>query len=270
MSHYAVGDIQGCYQELTKVLEQVAFKPSQDYLWVVGDIVNRGPNSLAALEYLYNHRHCVYCVLGNHDLHLLAIYYGVRKAKRSDTFDEILAAPQCDQWMQWLTTLPLCHYDKQQNYAMVHAGIAPQWTLEQALQLSTEVETVLQSNQIKEFLSHMYGDTPSQWNDKLQGLDRLRCITNHFTRMRIISNDGELELSYKGDLNNIPKGCHAWFDSPQRNMQTQRILFGHWASLGGYTNNKTLYGLDTGCVWGGDLTLMNLKTNELTLAQAQH
>jgi len=270
MTHYAVGDIQGCYEELRELLKRVAFNPRRDHLWVVGDLVNRGPDSAATLKFLYNNRDSVSAVLGNHDLALLAIYYGHRTPKRGDTIDDILSASQCKRWMNWLRTLPLCYYNKTQGYAMVHAGIAPQWTLRKALALSFEVEQVLQSKNIDAYLSVMFGNEPATWQENLTGTDRLRCITNYFTRMRIVNRYGALQLNYKGDLQTIPKNHYAWFNHPQRKTANQRILFGHWASLGGHVRNKKLYGLDTGCVWGGHLTLMNLDTNDFTIAQAHH
>jgi bis(5'-nucleosyl)-tetraphosphatase (symmetrical) len=270
MTHYAVGDIQGCYQELRNLLTQVAFNPRHDHLWVVGDLVNRGPESAATLKFLYNNRDSVSAVLGNHDLALLAIYYGHRNPKRGDTIDNILSAKQSKRWINWLRTLPLCYYDKTQGYAMVHAGIAPQWSLRKALALSKEVEQVLQCDNIDEFLAAMFGNEPALWQDKLTGLDRLRCITNYFTRMRIVNRNAALELDFKGDLHTVPKNYYAWFNHPQRKTANQSILFGHWASLGGYVKSNTLYGLDTGCVWGAHLTLMNLETNEFTVAQSQY
>ena len=268
MTHYAVGDIQGCYHELMDVLEQVNFDPKNDCLWVAGDMVNRGPDSLATLKFLYRHRKSVRCVLGNHDLHLLAIYYGQRKPKASDTFETILNARQCDKWMGWLRQQPLCIYDEKVDYAMVHAGIAPQWTLEQALGYSEEVEAILQSDRIERFLKTMYGNDPDCWSNTLTGYDRLRCITNYFTRMRICNRAGALNLEYKGDLDDIPRGYYPWFKHPKRKTQCERIIFGHWAALGGHVNNKNLFGLDTGCVWGQALTLMELETHDLSIATA--
>ncbi|MBT8140413.1 MAG: symmetrical bis(5'-nucleosyl)-tetraphosphatase [Gammaproteobacteria bacterium] len=269
MATYAVGDIQGCYAELMDVLEQVAFNPAKDQLWVVGDFVNRGNKCKATLRYLYENRKSVRAVLGNHDLHLLAIQHGVRKPKRSDTFDKILAAPQCEEWLGWLQTLPLCWHDEKLGYTMAHAGIAPQWSLDQALALSAEVEKVLQGKRASEFFEHMYGDEPNLWQDDLSGYARLRCITNYFTRMRLVDARGALNLGYKNDLNNVPDGYYPWFLHPERNNSELRIIFGHWAALGGYINNHNLFGLDSGCVWGRSLTLMQLDTHDLFIAQAQ-
>ncbi|MBT8148956.1 MAG: symmetrical bis(5'-nucleosyl)-tetraphosphatase [Pseudomonadales bacterium] len=268
MPVYAVGDIQGCYRELMDVLEQVAFNPARDQLWCVGDMVNRGPDSKAVLRFLFENKKSVRCVLGNHDLHLLAIYHGVREQRRSDTFGKILGAAHCDEWMNWLQQQPLCWHDAKLNYTMVHAGIAPQWSLQQALALSREVETVLQGKAAADFLHNMYGNEPSGWSDELRGAERLRVITNYFTRMRLVDGSGALNLSYTNDLANVPDGYYPWFLHPQRATTEQRIIFGHWAALNGYINNHNLFGLDSGCVWGRTLTLMQLQSHDLFMAQA--
>ena len=262
MTQYAVGDIQGCYTELMDCLNQVNFNPDQDCLWVAGDMVNRGPDSLATLAFLYENRNSLRCVLGNHDLHLLAIYFGHRQAKSSDTVDQILSHPDCDHWMEWLRQQPLCQYDSHNQYFMSHAGLPPQWSIKQALSYSEEIASVLNSEAIDAFLATMYGNTPSHWQTDLSGTDRLRCITNYFTRMRICDIKGGLEFDYKGSLADIPAGYYAWFKHPHRQSINDRIIFGHWASLGGYTDNNTLFGLDTACVWGQHLTLMQLDNQQ--------
>lgn len=269
MADYAVGDIQGCYAELMDVLEQVAFNPKHDKLWIVGDIVNRGENCKATLRFVYDNRKAMRIVLGNHDLHLLAIYHGVRKPRRRDTFDKILASSHCEEWLDWLQRQPLCRHDSKLGYTMVHAGIAPQWSLKKALSLSAEVEKALQGKRATGFFEHMYGDEPNLWNDELKGYARLRCITNYFTRMRLVDRRGALNLSYKNDLANVPDGYYPWFLHPERKDLGSKIIFGHWAALGGYINNHNLFGLDSGCVWGRSLTLMQLETRDLYLAQAK-
>ncbi|MDA8978216.1 symmetrical bis(5'-nucleosyl)-tetraphosphatase [bacterium] len=269
MSVYAVGDIQGCYRELMEVLDQVAFNPSHDQLWAVGDLINRGPDSKAVLRFLYDNKRAVRCVLGNHDLHFLAVYHGARKARRNDTFEKLLAASHCDEWINWLQQQPLCWHDETLNYTMVHAGIAPQWTLQDALRYSAEVQAVLQSQHASEFLQHMYGNEPNAWSDDLKDEARLRCITNYFTRMRLVDGSGALNLDYANDLAQVPDGYYPWFLHPQRAATEQRIIFGHWAALDGYVNNHNLFGLDTGCAWGRSLTLMQLESHDLFLAQAQ-
>lgn len=267
MSVYAVGDIQGCYRELMELLERVGFNPKKDKLWVVGDIVSRGPDSKAVLKFLFDNQNAVVNVLGNHDLHLLAIYYGIRKARKGDSIAAILKARQRDDWMQWLRHSPLFHYDKKLDYCMAHAGIAPQWSRKQAIGYAKEVETVLKGRSVKKFLSAMYGNEPVAWDNRLTGYDRLRCITNYFTRMRIVDSHGGLEFSYTGTARLIPEGYHPWFNHPKRKAAFERIIFGHWAALGGYIDAFN-FGLDTGCVWGRFMTLMNLETQELHIAKA--
>lgn len=268
MSVYAIGDIQGCYRELMDLLEQVNFNPKTDKLWVAGDIVNRGPDSKAALKFLFDNRKAVVNVLGNHDLHLLAIYYGIKSQKSGDTLTPILKAKACDDWMQWLRHSPLFHRDKSLDFSMAHAGIAPQWSLKQAASYSAEVEAALKSRSMKKFLNAMYGNEPARWSNKLQGYERLRCIVNYFTRMRVVSRDGSLELKYNGDPTSCPEGFHPWFEHPKRKTALDKVIFGHWAALGGYIDAFN-YGLDTGCVWGRFMTLMNLETKELHIAKAQ-
>lgn len=269
MTQYAVGDIQGCYAELIDCLDQVNFNPKSDCLWVAGDMINRGPDSLTTLEFLYQHRNSLRCVLGNHDLHLMAIYFGHRKAKKSDTIDPILNHPNCDLWIDWLRQQPLCVFDPNTQFFMSHAGLPPQWSVTQALAYSEEISSVLKSDGIEKFLTNMYGNTPTHWQNELTGIERLRCITNYLTRMRICDVDGGLEFDYKGDLTNIPAGYHAWFKHPHRQSSNEKIIFGHWASLGGYTDHHTLFGLDTACVWGQYLTLMQLDTQQYFTANAQ-
>ena len=268
MAHYAVGDIQGCFDELIDVLEQAKFNPQHDKLWVVGDMINRGPKSLETLRFLYNNRHAVNAVLGNHDLHFLAVLHNQNYARPSDTFTELLNAQDISTLAEWLRHLPLCYYDSTQNYCMAHAGIAPQWTLEQALSLSKEVEACLQSSNMPTYLRTMYGNEPSIWHNDLQGYERLRCITNYFTRMRACSLSGQLDLGYKWGLDNLPKGYYPWFQHPERKTQTTRILFGHWASLNGHIGLDYVYGLDTACVWGKHLTLLNLDTQQCFTSKA--
>ena len=267
MTDYAVGDIQGCYQELRELLDEVSFKPGRDRLWVVGDMINRGPGSRQTLEFLYQNRDSVVAVLGNHDLHLLAIYYGHRKTRRSDTVSDILDAPEVDDWITWLRSLPLCQYDADLDILMMHAGLAPQWTLDDALAHSAEIEQLLQSDDIEQFLSTMYGDSPARWRDDLEGPARWRCITNHFTRMRIIDKSGKLDLDYKSGLDDIPKGYMPWFKHPKRRTRSQSIVFGHWAALGGYFKGP-VYGIDTACVWGEQLSLLQLDSLELVQVDA--
>lgn len=259
MTTYAVGDLQGCLDPLLCLLEEVKFQPGPDQLWLVGDLVNRGPKSLETLEYLYSIRDNVVAVLGNHDLHLIAYAYGYRAANSGDTLAPILASPNRDKLLGWLRNLPLVHWDAKLGYAMAHAGIPPQWSIEQALGHSQEVCARLQDDsQIEKFLANMYGNKPAQWNDKLTGMARLRLITNYFTRMRFCNADGLLEFSNKGHPGQAPEGFQPWFEHYLNNPNNPPLVFGHWASLDGETRSNRAIGLDNGCVWGNRMTLLSL------------
>lgn len=265
MSTYAVGDIQGCLEPLQCLLDRVNFDPAADTLWSVGDSVNRGPHCLDTLRFLYGMRDNLVMVLGNHDLHLVAVAAGARKASKSDTLAAVLAAPDCDQLVEWLATLPLLHHER--GHTLVHAGVAPQWSLEQAQALAGEVQAALRGPQRNDYLRAMYGNEPSVWADDLAGMDRLRVITNYFTRMRFCSPQGELDLTNKGGIDSTPTGddgirMRPWFSHPQRAMAGQPIVFGHWAALEGKTGYEDAIGLDTGCVWGGAMTLYQLETGQ--------
>lgn len=271
MSTYVVGDIQGCLQPLKCLLRAVDFTPGRDVLWSVGDIVNRGPKCLKTLRYLYRRRDSVVNVLGNHDLHLLAVAAGVRKPARSDTLDEILAAPDREELLNWLVHRPLMHHEH--GYTLVHAGIPPQWTLEQAMGYAREVEQVLRSPDCTGFLRAMYGNEPNIWSDDLTGMTRLRVITNYFTRMRYCTKHGALDLVSKGPTPAAAsmgkQKVSAWFSHKNRKTAQDRILFGHWASLAGRTDTPNAIGLDTGCVWDGALSLYHLETGQWTRCECR-
>ncbi|HEX4046046.1 MAG TPA: symmetrical bis(5'-nucleosyl)-tetraphosphatase [Gammaproteobacteria bacterium] len=258
MTTYAIGDVQGCFAELQQLLERIAFDPTQDTLWFTGDLVNRGPQSLPALRFIKSlgDKHTV--VLGNHDLHLLAVAYGVRTLHRDDTLNDILAAPDCDELMDWLRHRPLLYHDRHFDCVLVHAGLAPCWTVKQAQTLAKEVEVVLAGDTPAFFLQHMYGNEPAAWQDNLAGMERLRCITNYLTRMRFCYEDGRLELSYKGEITGKPRELIPWFEVKDRANVNANIVFGHWAALGGKTPLPHLYALDTGCVWGNCLTALRM------------
>ncbi len=259
MAVYAVGDVQGCLHQLQQLLKQVDFDPKHDQLWLVGDLVNRGPSSLATLRFLYQIRHSITIVLGNHDLHLLACYYHRHLLGRKDTLAEILSAPDCSQLMHWLRQQKMFHHDAELGYAMVHAGVNPNWTLEQCLALAAEVEQVLRDEQqVAEFLLAMYGDEPSCWHDDLTGMPRLRLITNYFTRLRFCAADGTLELNSKAGVDQAPIGFAPWFTHNCQSLQQGSLLFGHWAALQGNSTNPAAIALDTGCVWGQSMTLYEL------------
>lgn len=264
MAIYAVGDIQGCYDPLIKLLDKVNFDPANDTLWCVGDLVNRGPDSLKTLQLLYSIRDSLITVLGNHDLHLIACFYDQNRLKKHDTLKEIIEAEQGAQLIHWLRQQPLVYYHQPLRTTMVHAGIPPQWTLEYALARAAEVETVLKDDHlIEHFLANMYSSDPVNWSDLLTADERLRTITNYLTRMRFCKADGTIEFASKEGLDSAPKGFMPWFDIPHRKMAKQTILFGHWAALEGQCDAPNVYALDTGCVWGGSLTLINVATKQL-------
>ncbi|MDD0973406.1 symmetrical bis(5'-nucleosyl)-tetraphosphatase [Pseudomonas fontis] len=263
MATYAVGDLQGCLQPLKCLLERVNFNPAVDRLWLVGDLVNRGPESLETLRFLYAMRESLVCVLGNHDLHLLATWHNVERLKKNDTLREILDAPDAGELLDWLRRLKLLHYDEQRGIALVHAGIPPQWTLGKALELAGEVEQVLRDdNRFKPYLDGMYGNEPSKWHKDLQGVSRLRVITNYFTRMRFCTADGKLDLKGKEGADTAPPGYKPWFAHKDRRSRHVKIIFGHWAALEGKCKVPGVIALDTGCVWGGAMTLYNVDSGE--------
>ena len=267
MSTYVVGDIQGCLKPLKCLLKEVDFNPKKDVLWSVGDVVNRGPRCLKTLRFLYKMRKSLVMVLGNHDLHLLAVAAGVRSPSRSDTLDKILKAPDRDKLLKWLIKRPLIH--QEHGYTMVHAGIPPQWSAKQAMAYGKEVQRVLKSPDCVVFFKHMYGNEPAVWSAGLRGMERLRVITNYLTRMRFCDENGVLDLESKGPEPNPgppvqgSKEVAPWFSHPGRKTASERILFGHWASIAGHTNSLNAIGLDTGCVWGGSMSLFELETGQL-------
>lgn len=268
MSTYVIGDIQGCFKLLKKLLNSVDFSPDKDRLWCVGDLINRGPKSLATLRFLRDLGDAAVIVLGNHDLHFLAIYYGSVTKRSKDTLQKLLDADDCDELSTWLRQKPLVHYESivtdqgTQNFLMVHAGVAPQWNVQKTLELAAEVELALRGPDFKLFFNHMYGDTPKRWKEKLTGYDRLRVITNYLTRMRFCKKNGKLNLRVKEGLISTPPGYYPWYELEQLTPET-KILFGHWAALEGKTTNPYVYALDTGCVWGRELTMMRLEDHQL-------
>lgn len=262
MPTYAIGDVQGCYQPLMQLLELIAFDPAEDTLWFTGDLVNRGPQSLKVLRFVSELGEQHKTVLGNHDLHLLAIAAGATRRNDSDTLNYILTANDKDKLLNWLRRQPLMVEDVELGYVMVHAGLAPAWTVEQAKELAHEVELVVQGKNHKEFFRHMYGNEPDLWSDDLTGYDRLRCIVNYFTRMRLCDAEGRLDLTYKGTVAAKSPDLLPWFEVPSRANADAKIIFGHWAALGGESRTDHTYALDTGCVWGNRLTAMCLETEQ--------
>ncbi len=260
MATLVVGDIQGCYAALRRLLDKCAFDPARDRLWLVGDLVNRGPHSLAVLRFVKGLGPRAITVLGNHDLHLLVVAAGHVELRRDDTLDAILRAPDRDELIDWLRRRKLMHAEG--GYALVHAGLLPQWTIAKALGLAREVEVTLQDPGCDEFLRRMYGDKPDRWNDDLAGISRLRVITNVLTRLRICTPDGKMEFSHKGKPVRLPRGYAPWFSVPARRSRGTCVIFGHWAALGLYTEPDVI-SLDTGCVWGGSLSALRLPGRHL-------
>lgn len=260
MAIYAIGDVQGCDRELQALLVKIQFNPAADQLWFVGDLVNRGPDSLAVLRRIKAMGDAAVVVLGNHDLHLLAVAAGVGKLHPSDTLDDILRAPDREELLDWLRHRPLLHHAH--GYTMVHAGLLPSWTIPQAAQLAREVETQLRSAAGAEFFEQMYGNQPNAWDEHLRGGKRTRVIINALTRMRTCSPRGEMDFKFKGELPNVPTGYLPWFAVPQRVSRHDTVIFGHWSALGLHLQHNVI-ALDTGCLWGGTLTAISLGDRQL-------
>lgn len=256
MATYAIGDIQGCFHQLKELLVKLDFRSDKDQVWFAGDIVNRGPDSLKTIRFIKSLEDNAITVLGNHDLHLLAVANGRRKQGRKDTIQDILEAKDSEQLLNWLIHRPLMHYQEKNNVCLVHAGIHPSWSTKQALEYAAEVEAILQSSKAHEFFHHMYGDKPGKWSSNLTGWDRLRFITNSFTRMRYIRDDLKLCLKEKGAPGKQGGDIRPWFEleSTDRDLN---IVFGHWSTLKD-PKLKNLYPLDTGCLWGGKLTALKI------------
>jgi bis(5'-nucleosyl)-tetraphosphatase (symmetrical) len=256
---FAIGDIQGCFDEFTKLLALVEKSAGSDVeIWLVGDLVNRGPKSLEVLRWCVVNQDRVKAVLGNHDLHLLALAAGLRTARADDTVADILAAPDKAPLLDWLRRQPLAYFAR--GHLMVHAGVLPQWSVDHTLELSREVSQALGSNDWKNLLSSMYGNEPACWTPALRGADRARVIINALTRLRFCSDDGKMEFATKESAGAAPAGYKPWFDVEARLTKQTPILFGHWSTLG-LTNEATAIGIDTGCVWGGKLTAVRLNVD---------
>ena len=255
MADYLVGDIQGCYAPLGRLLEKIAFSPSRDTLYLLGDLVNRGPASAAVLRRLMAYGDSARCLLGNHDLSLLAVAHGHRAPHRNDTMDDILQAPDREAMLDWLRHRSMALHAH--GILMVHGGVLPQWDLRQALACAGEVEAVLRGPDLPAFLARMWGNQPDRWDDALTGADRLRVIVNALTRLRFCTPEGTMDLKASGGLEQAPAGMMAWFDVPGRRSAGTCIAFGHWSTLG-YLRRPDLISLDTGCVWGGCLSALRL------------
>jgi bis(5'-nucleosyl)-tetraphosphatase (symmetrical) len=264
---YVVGDIQGCYDQLRRLLDKAAFDPARDQLWTVGDLVNRGPKSLATLRFLRSLGAAFASVQGNHDLHFLATASGAYTGGKIKTLRPLLDAPDCMELFEWVRQMPLARIETVPSqrgpvqYLIVHAGVLPQWNFGQALAYGAEVEAVLRSTEHRRFLAGMYGDKPDTWEDTLTGMERLRVITNVLTRLRFCTPEGRLDFAAKEGVNTAPPGFRPWYEF-QTLQSGQQILFGHWAALEGRTGNAAIHALDTGCVWGHCLTVLRLDDGE--------
>ena len=267
MSTYAIGDVQGCFKELTLLLDKINFDETNDRLWFVGDLVNRGPDSLEVLNFVINLGESAITVLGNHDLHLLALAEGIMKPKKRDTLAAIINSSDKQELMTWIRQQTLIHYDKELNFTIVHAGFPPQWDIHQALELASEVTHILSSNDYLSFLRVMYGDTPKIWDENLTGYDRIRFIVNCFTRIRYLNDKDEPNFSEKGAPGSQDDNLFPWFAIDDRKSKHEKIIFGHWSTvhLGNIRDFSpyNVYPIDTGCHWDGDLTAMRLEDEKL-------
>jgi bis(5'-nucleosyl)-tetraphosphatase (symmetrical) len=261
VSTYAVGDVQGCFDALQRLLARCAFDPGKDRLWLTGDLVNRGPRSLETLRFVKSLGEVAITVLGNHDLYLLMVATGkLPRRGRDDTLDDVLTAPNRDLLLDWLRSRPLCHVED--GYCLVHAGLLPQWSVRKARALAAEVEAELRGANWQGFLETLWGSKPASWSDDLKGADRLRVIVNAMTRMRFCSRKGKLEFNAKGTPDNAPKGCLPWFEAPARKSANTTLITGHWSALG-LRMEANLLALDTGYLWGGQLTALRLEDRAL-------
>jgi len=267
MATYAIGDIQGCAKTFLALLETLKFKPKKDKLWLAGDLVNRGPDSLMVLRHVYGIKESVRLVLGNHDLHLLAVASGAGTLRADDTIHDILNAPDRHDLLRWLRHQPV--FFKNGKHAMVHAGLLPTWSFKTATALSSELETLLQSDSYDELLANMRGSKPKNWSETLTGWKRYRVLLNAFTRMRVCDKrTGGMNFSYKGPYETIPDSCKAWFEFPSKRSSEVTLICGHWSALGVHIK-ANIVSLDSGCVWGGPLTAYCLDTQEITQVSNQ-
>ena len=257
MTTYAIGDVQGCFDELQLLLDKVRFDSHHDQLWFTGDLVNRGPQSLEVLRFVKDLGNRAITVLGNHDLHLLAVNARLRIPRHNDTFSAILAAPDADELLSWLRHRPLLHHDQSTDYVLIHAGLPPQWNLAKAKACAREVEAVLQGGHHLELMKNMYGNNPDLWLESLSGWSRLRFIINCFTRLRYCDREGHLALNEKGTPGTQAEGYSPWFELWEHPEDAVEVIFGHWSTLG-HCHRSGFHALDTGCIWGGQLTAMRL------------
>ena len=258
MATYAIGDIQGCYNELRRLIDVIKFNPAQDRLWFVGDLVNRGPHSLETLRFIKGLGESAVTVLGNHDLHLIATVVSLGKTGKKDTLGPILRAEDCDELIDWLRKQKLFYHNEE--FCMLHAGLPPQWDFTQTKAMAAELEQVIGGDDYERFFRSMYGNKPLIWQDDLSKTEKLRFAVNCFTRLRYCSIGGELDFHHKDPLGSQPPHLVPWFQVPGRKSRGMRIIFGHWSTLGYYQGNN-VYSIDTGCLWGGQLTALKLDEN---------
>lgn len=255
MSIYAIGDIQGCYDDLLRLLDAVQFNEHSDQLWFTGDLVNRGPKSLQTLRFVKSLGNAAVTVLGNHDLHLLATAHRVRSANKKDTLTQVLEAPDREELLDWLRQQPLFHHND--DFCLLHAGLPPQWDFKKTKKMAKKAEKVLQSEDYQDFFHYMYGNKPNIWSDDLKGKRKIRFIINCFTRIRFCDRFGRLDFVNNGQVGTQPSHLMPWFSVPDRKSTDMRIVFGHWSALG-YYQSDNCYAIDTGCLWGGQLTALKL------------
>jgi bis(5'-nucleosyl)-tetraphosphatase (symmetrical) len=261
VTRYAVGDVQGCNDELQALIARMRFSADRDQIYFVGDLVNRGPASLEVLRFVRSLGDNAVVVLGNHDLHLLAVAHGERRSRKLDTLDDVLEAPDRDELLEWLITRPLAYVHKLNDGRtdlMVHAGVVPQWSVDTTVALAHEVESALRDDP-EDVFEHMYGDEPDRWSDDLSRKDKLRFTINVLTRLRVCTAEGRVDLKWKGKPPATNSSYQPWFDAEPRESRDARVIFGHWSALG-YVQRNGVLGLDSGCVWGGSLTAYDLDT----------
>ncbi|MEH6502307.1 MAG: symmetrical bis(5'-nucleosyl)-tetraphosphatase [Cycloclasticus sp.] len=266
MATYAIGDLQGCYDPLRRLLDTLKFDPAHDQVWFAGDLINRGPKSLQTLRFIISLGDSARSVLGNHECHFLAVAYGHKKPHKADTFEQLLAAEDAKGLVDWVRKQPFMYEDEALGYSMIHAGLPPQWSLSEARQYARELEATFQSDNIDPFLASMYGDQPNHWNTNLTGNERLRFVINCFTRLRYCDEQGRLHLKEKGAIGTQAEGSLPWFETPNRKTLNDKILFGHWSTLGLHKKNNTIC-LDSGCLWGDKLSAIKLDGSEQIISQ---
>ncbi len=264
MATWAIGDIQGCLGSLDQLLEKIAFKPELDELWLVGDLVGRGPDPCGVLDLLISLEDRAICVLGNHDLHLISASFGLARVKAEDNLLPVLQHPNRAEYIKYLLKQPLIHYSDEINWVMAHAGLYPWWSLSDCLEHAGEVSSVLNGQRPEKFLEHLYGDHPLKWSADLSGEDRLRFITNVFTRMRLCDEKGRLNLTHRAGPDSAPADFLPWFDFTNPGLANTRVVFGHWSTLGLVQRSRYI-GLDSGCIWGGRLSAVHLEAEHVNI-----